>query len=105
MQRGKNMTAQHLSAIVILTGLVLFSIFLISFNVISLNHRILVMAQTDDSTGSSFSFSLSNLIEQGSPYLGNLSAPITIVDYSDFQCHLCARHVKNTEPLINDTYI
>ncbi|MGH9911508.1 MAG: DsbA family protein, partial [Nitrososphaeraceae archaeon] len=99
------MTAQHLSAIVILTGLVLFSIFLISFNVISLNHRILVMAQTDDSTGSSFSFSLSNLIEQGSPYLGNLSAPITIVDYSDFQCHLCARHVKNTEPLINDTYI
>ena len=99
------MTAQHLSAIVILTGLVLFSIFLISFNIISLNHRILVMAQTDDSTGSSFSFSLSNLIEQGSPYLGNLSAPITIVDYSDFQCHLCARHVKNTEPLINDTYI
>ena len=99
------MTAQHLSAIVILTGLVLFSIFLISFNIISLNHRILVMAQTDDSTGSSFSFSLSNLIEQGSPYLGNLSAPITIVNYSDFQCHLCARHVKNTEPLINDTYI
>ncbi|MGH9953434.1 MAG: DsbA family protein, partial [Nitrososphaeraceae archaeon] len=99
------MTAQHLSAIVILTGLVLFSIFLILFNIIPLNHRILVMAQTDDSTGSSFSFSLSNLIEQGSPYLGNLSAPITIVDYSDFQCHLCARHVKNTEPLINDTYI
>jgi protein-disulfide isomerase len=99
------MTAQHLSAIVILTGLVLFSIFLISFNIISLNHRILVMTQTDDSTGSSFSFSLSNLIEQGSPYLGNLSVPITIVNYSDFQCHLCARHVKNTEPLINDTYI
>jgi protein-disulfide isomerase len=45
------------------------------------------------------------LIEQGSPYLGNLSAPITIVDFSDFQCHLCARFVKNTEPLINETYI
>jgi hypothetical protein len=57
------MTAQHLSAIVILTGLVLFSIFLISFNIISLNHRILVMAQTDDSTGSSFSFSLGELFK------------------------------------------
>jgi protein-disulfide isomerase len=65
----------------------------------------LVATQTDDSKGSSSSFSLSNLIEQGSPYLGNLSAPITIVDFSDFQCHLCARHVKNTEPLINETYL
>jgi protein-disulfide isomerase len=66
----------------------------------------LLLAQTDDSLDSStFSFSLSALIEQGSPYLGNLSAPITIVDFSDFQCHLCARFVKNTEPLINETYI
>ena len=64
----------------------------------------LVMAQTAESIGSS-SFTLSNLIKQGSPYIGNLSAPITIVDFSDFQCHLCARHVKNTEPLINETYI
>ena len=37
--------------------------------------------------------------------MGNLSAPITIVDFSDFQCHLCARYVKNTEPQINETYI
>jgi protein-disulfide isomerase len=66
----------------------------------------LLLAQTDDSLDlSTFSFSLSTLIEQGSPYLGNLSAPITIVDFSDFQCHLCARFVKNTEPLINETYI
>jgi protein-disulfide isomerase len=57
-------------------------------------------------TGSAESlFSLSNLVEQGSPYIGNLSAPITIVDFSDFQCHLCARYVKNTEPIINETYI
>ena len=45
------------------------------------------------------------MVEQGSPYLGDLSAPITIIDFSDFQCHLCARHVKNTEPIINETYI
>ena len=49
--------------------------------------------------------SLSELIQQGSPYLGDPSSPITIIDFSDFQCHLCARFVKNTEPLINETYI
>jgi protein-disulfide isomerase len=50
-------------------------------------------------------YSLSELIQQGSPYLGDPSSPITIIDFSDFQCHLCARFVKNTEPLINETYI
>ncbi|HEX7207240.1 MAG TPA: DsbA family protein [Nitrososphaeraceae archaeon] len=49
--------------------------------------------------------SLSNLINQGSPYLGNISAPITIIDFSDFQCGLCARYVKATEPPLNQTYV
>ena len=49
--------------------------------------------------------SLSTLINDGSPYYGSLSAPIVIVDFSDFQCHLCKRHVDNTEPQINSTYV
>lgn len=50
--------------------------------------------------------SLSHLIQQDSPYLGDPStAPITIIDFSDFQCYLCARYVKATESLIRDTYI
>lgn len=49
--------------------------------------------------------SLRGLIQNGSPYQGNVSAPITIIDFSDFQCYLCNRFVKNTEPLINRTYI
>jgi protein-disulfide isomerase len=48
---------------------------------------------------------LSNLIQQDSPLLGNPSAPITIIDFSDFQCYLCARYVKETEPTIYETYI
>jgi protein-disulfide isomerase len=48
---------------------------------------------------------LSSLISQGSPLLGDSSAPITIIDFSDFQCYLCARYVKATEPLVNQTYI
>jgi protein-disulfide isomerase len=50
--------------------------------------------------------SLDNLIQQGSPYLGNpLTAPVTIIDFSDFQCYLCARYVKATEPIIKEAYI
>lgn len=49
--------------------------------------------------------SLHGLIKSGSPFLGNVTAPITIIDFSDFQCYLCKRFVENTEPLINQTYI
>lgn len=103
----RKMTVNLVSSIAILTVLV-FGTLSFSFHFIwsFFEHSMLLLAQTDESLDSStFSFSLSTLIEQGSPYLGNLSAPITIVDFSDFQCHLCARFVKNTEPLINETYI
>ncbi|HJT84685.1 MAG TPA: thioredoxin domain-containing protein [Nitrososphaeraceae archaeon] len=46
-----------------------------------------------------------NLIKSGSPILGNQDAPITILDFSDFQCLNCGRYVKNTEPIVNQTYI
>ena len=50
--------------------------------------------------------SLDNLIQQGSPYLGNaLTSSVTIIDFSDFQCYLCARYVKTTEPIIKEEYI
>jgi protein-disulfide isomerase len=48
---------------------------------------------------------LLDVIQNGSPFIGNLSAPIKVIDFSDFQCYLCNRHVKNTEPQINETYI
>jgi len=102
LQLENGIRSNLLSVIVVMIALV-SGILLFSPNIISLNQSILVMAQTDDSISSSFS--LSNLVEQDSPYLGDLSAPITIIDFSDFQCHLCARHVKNTEPIINETYI
>jgi protein-disulfide isomerase len=49
--------------------------------------------------------SLQDLIKNGFPFQGNVSAPITIIDFSDFQCYLCNRFVKNTEPLMNQSYI
>ena len=66
------------------------------------NHQIvkdMAFAQTLDN------LTLSTLINQGSPYYGNLSSPLVVVDFSDFQCHLCKRYVDNTEQQINSSYI
>ena len=48
---------------------------------------------------------LSTLISQGSPYYGNPSSPLVVVDFSDFQCHLCKRYVDNTEQQINSSFV
>jgi protein-disulfide isomerase len=52
------------------------------------------------------SLTLTNLVDQGAPHYGNISnSSLVIVDFSDFQCHLCKRHVDNTEPQINSTFV
>ncbi|MGD9673863.1 MAG: DsbA family protein [Candidatus Nitrosocosmicus sp.] len=62
------------------------------------------LAQTQESEINN-PLALSTLIKQGSPYYGNETAPITIIDFSDFQCSLCKRYVDNTEQQINSTYV
>jgi protein-disulfide isomerase len=60
---------------------------------------------TNAASSASNILSLLSLTSQGSPYQGSKSAPVTVIDFSDLQCHLCARYVRNTEPKINETYI
>jgi protein-disulfide isomerase len=47
----------------------------------------------------------SNLIQNGSPVIGTLSAPITIVEWGDFQCTYCYKFHQNTLNHINEDYI
>jgi protein-disulfide isomerase len=99
------------AAIFLATALAL----LISFLVLQHYDGIYVHGQTQGTVGgqqhqitnaaSSNKLSLLSLTRQGSPYQGSISAPVTVIDFSDLQCHLCARYVKNTEPMINKTYI
>ena len=41
----------------------------------------------------------------GSPILGNPSAPITIVEFGDYQCHQCFNWFHNTKPELIRDYI
>jgi len=103
----------------IILAIIIFSSSLDIFETLKLNYsslsffptpklndsKIDVFAQTQNIDASSADLAMSNLINQGSPYLGNKSATVTLIDFSDLQCHLCARYVNNTEPMINETYI
>jgi len=40
-----------------------------------------------------------------SPYKGDNDAPITIVEYSDYQCPFCARSYRDTMPKLQEEYI
>ncbi len=41
----------------------------------------------------------------GDPFKGSKNAPVTIVEFSDFQCPYCARFAQQTLPLIEQNYI
>lgn len=41
----------------------------------------------------------------GSPVLGQPDAPITIIEFGDYQCHQCHNWYLNTKPAIMENYI
>ena len=51
------------------------------------------------------SFTLADFIERGSPHIGTSSAPITIVEFGDYQCTFCYKFHKNSLDVIKKEYI
>ena len=43
--------------------------------------------------------------DAGSPVLGDPSAPVTIVEFGDYQCHFCALWFHNIKPQITEEYL
>jgi protein-disulfide isomerase len=44
-------------------------------------------------------------LNSGDVVLGDLNAPVTMIEYSDFQCPFCGRFYSQTENLIKENYI
>jgi len=48
---------------------------------------------------------ITKLIDGGSPIMGNQNAPITILEWGDYQCTFCYKFHQNTLDIINEDFI
>lgn len=46
-----------------------------------------------------------NVAVAGAPFKGRADAPLTLVEFSDFQCPFCSRHVIQTIPDLDKEYV
>lgn len=41
----------------------------------------------------------------GDVYRGDVNAPLTVIEFSDFQCPFCLRHQQETQPALDEKYV
>ena len=63
------------------------------------------IAFSGDTENSSRSLTSSKLIEEGSPILGNPNAPITVLEWGDYQCTFCYKFHQSTLKTINEEFV
>jgi len=62
----------------------------------------LFLSYYSESDNESNLLTTTKLIEGGSPILGNSDAPITILEWGDYQCTFCYKFHKNTLNVIQE---
>ena len=43
--------------------------------------------------------------QAGDQYKGNAEAQLTVIEFTDFQCHSCARHALETQPVLDEQFV
>jgi protein-disulfide isomerase len=41
----------------------------------------------------------------GDPYKGDPKAPLTVIEFNDFQCSFCQRHALETQPVLDEQFV
>jgi protein-disulfide isomerase len=64
-----------------------------------------VLSEYGVNSNNSEKLTSTKLIENGSPIMGNTNAPITILEWGDYQCTFCYKFHQNTLDIINEDFI
>jgi len=65
----------------------------------------LVLEESEIPNTTSQEIGLSIFTENGSPYLGDPNAPITLVEFGDYQCFFCNKFFHDTEQKLLENYV
>ncbi len=77
----------------------------LAFNAISDESELLIKPIPSDQELFSSNLIPSALLANGLPILGDSNAPITLIEFGDYQCHFCNVHFHNTEHSLLENYI
>ena len=72
--------------------------------VIGMIAGLIVVMSTVDNTSSN-ELTIEKLSENGSPIMGDPNAPITILEWGDYQCTFCFKFHQNTLSIINEEFV
>ena len=64
-----------------------------------------IMVSYPQTENDSTLLTISKLTQNGSPIMGDVNAPITILEWGDYQCTFCYKFHQNTLDVINENYI
>jgi len=76
-----------------------------AMNTLVVSDQPLVLEEVQEREDKSEGFSASTLTANGSPYLGDENAPITLVEFGDYQCFFCNKFFHDTENGILENYV
>lgn len=87
-----------------ITAIVLISAFFVFDTFLEQKELVIESASIIQESGPP-KITMATFLENGSPLLGNQNAPITLVEFGDYQCHFCNVFFHNTEKSILKNYV